>query len=435
MGQHIQTQTEWENEMAEKVLDYVKDALYLDFRYMSIALSALVPVSKMELTTMATDGSFVFFSREQMLRLFKKNDRYLNRLYLHTIFHCLFQHLWMRRQREPFLWNLACDIAVEYTIDSLKKDSTKRILSWIRQHTYEELEALQTGVSAAVIYRYLLGKRPEEWENLHQEFFADDHRFWPKEENLQVAPMETRSKWSKIARQTQMEKKKRGDAPQKGEQLFQSQIKNGKSRRTYRDFLQKFAIYREEMRLDSDEMDLIFYTYGLQHYGNLPLIEPMESREAKKIQDFVIVVDTSYSTSGDLVQSFLQETFEILSQRDSFFHRARLRIVQCDDNLQRVDVVENKEQLKILCDNFEVVGGGGTDFRPAFSYVDELRKQGEFENLCGLLYFTDGKGIYPKKKPDYKVAFLFLEDFEEEHVPAWAMRLKIEIEEMGYHEH
>mgnify|MGYP006982932810 FL=1 len=75
------------------------------------------------------------------------------------------------------------------------------------------------------------------------------------------------------------------------------------------------------------------------------------------------------------------------------------------------------------------VGGGGTDFRPAFSYIEELRRHGEFKNLGGLLYFTDGKGIYPEKKPDFKTAFLFLEDYDETAIPPWAMRLRLEPEE------
>jgi len=42
------------------------------------------------------------------------------------------------------------------------------------------------------------------------------------------------------------------------------------------------------------------------------------------------------------------------------------------------------------------------------------QRKGKFDCLCGLLYFTDGKGIYPKKKPDYPTAFLFLDEYEEE---------------------
>ena len=52
------------------------------------------------------------------------------------------------------------------------------------------------------------------------------------------------------------------------------------------------------------------------------------------------------------------------------------------------------------------------------------------KNLGGLLYFTDGKGIYPKKRPEYKTAFLFLGAYDETAVPPWAMRLQLEPEEL-----
>ena len=51
------------------------------------------------------------------------------------------------------------------------------------------------------------------------------------------------------------------------------------------------------------------------------------------------------------------------------------------------------------------------------------------EELAGMLYFTDGKGRYPAKRPDYRTAFLFLEDYDDAAVPPWAMRLLLEKEE------
>ena len=161
----------------------------------------------------------------------------------------------------------------------------------------------------------------------------------------------------------------------------------------------------------------------------MPLIEPLESRETKKIREFVIVIDTSYSTSGELVEQFLRETVDILMQSDSFFADSVVRIIQCDNQVRSDVVITKQEQLQPFLDRFQLIGGGGTDFRPAFAYVNELVEQGAFKNLTGLLYFTDGKGIYPKKRPDYKTAFLFLGDYDETAVPPWAMRLRLEPEE------
>ena len=96
------------------------------------------------------------------MRVFRNNPKYLDRAYLHTVLHCIFSHLWIRGNRDVRKWNLACDIAVEYTIDGMNKPCTRRILSWSRQKLYEELRAEKRGISAAVVYRYLYRKKPEE---------------------------------------------------------------------------------------------------------------------------------------------------------------------------------------------------------------------------------------------------------------------------------
>lgn len=61
------------------------------------------------------------------------------------------------------------------------------------------------------------------------------------------------------------------------------------------------------MHTSLDEFDYIYYTYGLELYKDTPLIEPLEYREDKKIRDFVVVIDTSGSVQGDMVQLFLQK--------------------------------------------------------------------------------------------------------------------------------
>ena len=64
------------------------------------------------------------------------------------------------------------------------------------------------------------------------------------------------------------------------------------------------------------------------------------------------------------------------------------------------------------------------DFRPVFAYVDEQIAKGEFENLKGLIYFTDGYGVYPDRMPDYDTIFVFLnEDEQKPKVPVWAIEV------------
>ncbi|MDD7113404.1 MAG: VWA-like domain-containing protein [Lachnospiraceae bacterium] len=427
---HITTQHEWENEMCIKILHLIQNELYLDFRYLDVALSALTFCENEQIRTQATDGICLFYSREQILRVYPKNPLFLNRAYLHSVFHCIFRHLWMRGQREPVIWNLACDITVEWIIDSFEKTTTKRALSLTRLQYYEHLKEEQIPVTAAAIYQDLLTiTDPDLQARLQFEFYTDDHRFWPTNPAASPSIAKAGQNWEKIGRRTQQEMEMHGQQDSEAVKAMQTEIKKGTSRRSYRDFLRKFTVLREELQCDYDEFDLNYYSYGLRLYQNMPLIEPLESREVMKISEFVIVIDTSYSTNGALVEKFLEETFQIIGQRDSFFHKSHIRILQCDNQVQSDIIIRSEEDITKLLANFSLIGGGGTDFRPAFAYVDQLLSEGAFHHLKGLLYFTDGKGIYPARRPSYETAFVFIGEEEEQQVPPWAMKINLNQED------
>ena len=431
---HAETQTEWEIRMFNKIVPYLRDELCIDFPYLERALSALIPEGKENVQAFATEGVHLYYPPAHYLRVFEENELFLRRAYLHTIFHCLYAHLWQRGKREEYRWNLACDIAVEYLIDGLQKKSTHRLLSWQRQQIYEKLQERHV-ISAAGIYELLAEAPPERLSVLAQEFYTDDHALWGMKSSQNSMPDQRRQgedaqkKWQKIARQVQFQKEKNDRTEDAAAAAMQAEVTAQRKRRNYRDFLMKFAAFQENMRCDMDTFDLNYYTYGLRIYGNLPLIEPLETREERRISEFVIVVDTSYSTSGELVRSFLQETLHILLEQNVYFTTAKVHLIQCDDTVQDDLVIQNPAQAEELLSHFEIKGGGNTDFRPAFTYVEQLRKNGELRNLGGLLYFTDGNGTYPAKKPDYPCAFLFLDAYNEDDVPAWAIKRKLDGED------
>ena len=378
------TQTEWENEMCIKILELIQNELYVDFRYLDVAVSALTLTPNDSLRSTATDGISFFFPPEQILRVFRSNPLFLNRAVLHSVFHCIFRHLWIRGSRDPDLWNLSCDIAVEWIIDSFEKKSVKRALSGIRTNIYNDFRQYKIPITAANIYRYLLpdiADNPDRLNQLMMEFFTDDHRFWPKKPSTSPSAVKAGQSWDKISRRMEQELNLRGDDSASGIDAMKTQIKEGKSRRSYKDFLRKFTVLKEELHCDYDEFDLNYYSYGLRLYKNMPLIEPLESREVTKISEFVIVIDTSYSTNGPLVQKFLEETFQIIQERDSFFHKSQIRIIQCDNQVHSDTIIKEQRDIPKLLHNFKLIGGGGTDFRPAFSYINKLLENGEFQNL------------------------------------------------------
>ena len=86
-----------------------------------------------------------------------------------------------------------------------------------------------------------------------------------------------------------------------------------RKRTDYREFLRRFRVLREEAAVDMDSFDYGFYNYGMQLYGNMPLIEENEYRISRKIEELAIVIDTSQSCQDTLVQEFLNETASICS--------------------------------------------------------------------------------------------------------------------------
>lgn len=199
----------------------------------------------------------------------------------------------------------------------------------------------------------------------------------------------------------------------------------------YESFLKKFAVRGEVMKTSEDEFDYIFYTYGMKLYRNIPLIEPLEYRDAKRIKEFVIAIDTSGSCSGELVQIFAKKTYNVLKSTDSFFSKVNIHILQCDSTVQHDEKITSQEEFDRYIKEMKIYGGGGTDFRPVFRYVDEMVKNHEFTNLKGIIYFTDGIGIFPEKKPEYETAFVFVNDeFKDPIVPPWAIKLVLQKEDI-----
>lgn len=197
-----------------------------------------------------------------------------------------------------------------------------------------------------------------------------------------------------------------------------------KSRYDYREFLKQFAFPREELELDTDSFDYIFYHLGMEIYGDMSLIEPLEYKEVNRLEELVIAIYTSGSCTKEVVQRFLEETYSIVSTRENFFKKMKVYLIQCDCFIQTVKVIHSEEEWKEYSRNIQIEGRSGTDFRPVFAYIQKLRDKKELQNLKALIYFTDGDGIYPREKPDYETAFVFLEKTDSMNlVPPWSLRL------------
>lgn len=432
-GQDMEEAAEKLKSLGVSILCAARDELYFSMRFLDVALSSFVYQMDSSVSPFGTDGAVMYFHPQQLGGLLRENRILVNRGYLHMVFHCIFRHMFKRTDDERY-WDLSCDIAAEHLIDGCDKRPVRWSRRLLRRETYRKLEAGGRVMNAERIFRELKAWELTEKElsRLEEEFRTDDHRYWENRGPERKKEPELSRKWQEINEkmETDLETFSKEASEENGSFLGQLRVEN-RERQDYREFLRKFSVLREEMGTDPDTFDYGFYSYGLTLYGNMPLIEPLETREVRRIADFVIVIDTSMSCSGTLVRRFLEETYSVLKQNDSYFRRENVHIIQCDEKVHSDVKITSEKELKKYMDQFELYGEGGTDFRPAFAYVDELLGRGEFDDLKGLIYFTDGYGIYPSRMPPYKTAFVFLEeDYRDADVPAWAIRLVLREDEL-----
>lgn len=443
------------NNLALDVLKLSRNTLLVNLRFLDMALSQFI-YHEVEDNTLLTDGKYLLYDPKHILRCYKSAKEIPVRDYLHIVMHCVFRHMFMDLTLNRVYWDLACDIAVENMITELNLKSVTAARER-QQVPYIDAIKKELGmVTAEKIYSYLRTTYPDpnKIAQIRGLFYADNHEIWymtgeekamayglpqsgdgnsqDEQSGQGSTSAAVAAAWQTISERMQVDLetfgKQRGINPGAMTQNLQTV---NREKYDYTAFLKKFAVMGEAIKINDDEFDYIFYTYGLQLYKKMPLIEPLEYKEIKAIKEFVIAIDTSGSTSGELVQKFVQKTYNILKSIESFFSKINLHIIQCDADIQEDKKITCQEDFDEYLKTMQIRGLGGTDFRPVFEYVETLRQNKEFTNLKGLIYFTDGYGAFPERKPDYDTAFVFVDDeYNNPDVPPWAIKLVLQKDEI-----
>lgn len=433
--------------VASEVLNFSRQRTLVNIRFLEPAIRMLTesPSKCMRNRSygMGTDGKNLYYNPEYVLRAYQKEKGFVSRMYLHLVVHGIFRHFFVNPQIEQRKWDLACDMATEYIIESWKLDFADISAGADEKRELDRIRKNVGLMNAEKIYRYLKKTKESEIDRLEKIFRRDDHSFWyPETKNrkdvIQVKSGQVNQNrevmfsnqkleelWKQAAKKIQVDletfmKSRSGET---GDFLVNLKLANRK-KQDYSAFLRKFTRLGERMKINDEEFDYNFYTYGMQLYGNMPLIEPLEYKDVRVVKTFVTVIDTSGSVEEEKLRRFLEKTYQILKSGQKSEDRVNFHLIQCDALVQKDVKITSEKELEQVMEDLTLYGRGGTDFRPAFEYIEELRKNGELTNLNGMLYFTDGMGVYPRKKPEYPVAFIYDSEVLDEipEVPAWAIR-------------
>ncbi|MGE4418272.1 MAG: VWA-like domain-containing protein [Sulfurimonas sp.] len=112
---------------------------------------------------------------------------------------------------------------------------------------------------------------------------------------------------------------------------------------------------------------------------------------SKRFQ-LVVAIDSSGSVDEKLLSEFLSELNFLMLTIPNF----QIDMFVCDDKIRTHKTFWGGDILEA-----DIKGGGGTDFRPVFEFVDR-----ELSDVKLLLYFSDLDGIFPHDEPNYEVKWI-----------------------------
>lgn len=144
--------------LGNKIWSAARDELYLGMRFLDVALSSFSYQMDANISPFGTDGIVLYFHPQQLGGLYRQNRIFVNRGYLHMVYHCIFRHMWKEypaeRKVNQRLWDLSCDIAAEHLIDGNYHRSVRCSRSLLRRETYRKLEAGGKTLHAERIFHF-----------------------------------------------------------------------------------------------------------------------------------------------------------------------------------------------------------------------------------------------------------------------------------------
>ncbi|MCH1980987.1 VWA-like domain-containing protein [Ruminococcus sp. OA3] len=409
--------------VASEILSIAQLRIFDQMPEMRLAIAGFTFQETADYEVTGTDGYTVYYSPTHVMTAFSQSEH--TELYLHMLLHCLYLHLEVPSDANPSFWNLSCDISAWFLSEKKFKicGETRRQL---HDNIYEQFPPEVSPALSLQVYEWLNRQSDhsfiDEWTEL---FKMDSHEYWYQSTctaGRRFRPLPNFSRGFSVP-----VRRRFGLNP--GSRLEELELWK-EAKYDYRSYLRRFTVTAEEIQTDLESFDYIPYLYGLFRYGNLPLVEPLEYTEAAKVEELVIAIDTSGSCRLSTIQQFLAETCRILTDHQNFFRHMNVHIIQCDSMIQEHIRIRSTDDWNRYIQKIKISGRGGTDFTPVFNLVQRLMEHGEFRNLKGLLYFTDGDGVYPQDKPPYETAFIFTDyRFLNYKIPDWAVRLCLNLSE------
>lgn len=354
------------NKEVEKKLTKAKIQLIINHPFFASIALGVTYRENSEIPTACTDGKSIEYNPHFFASLTMPE---LKAVIAHEVCHLAFYHHLRMGNRDIEMWNVACDFAVNLI---LKKSGFVIGSGWLYDEKFD-------GMSAEEIYSKIQdGKNKTSQSPVYGENPGScdgNGGNGGKTRNLGpggVRPMKVNSRADLSAAEADMKSrvvraamaaKQAGKLPAHLGHLVEK-------------LLEPVIDWKSELSAFLTSAAAEDYTWSKPSRRMLHRDIFMPSIYSKGKGDFVLMIDTSGSTFDPIIlQRLSSEVQAIVSEVGG-----HVRILHIDMSIQHVDEVDNHDEIDL-----NLRGGGGTDFRPGFEWLDQNN-----EDVSAVVYFTDG---------------------------------------------
>ena len=323
--------------------------------------------------TAATDGRN-FYYNSRFIDLLKPKE--VEFLFGHEVLHCVYDHFGRRGDRDPMLFNVANDYAVN---GDLKKHRVGEFITSVpclydskyegmsSEEIYDDLYENAEKINLSDLIDKLLDDHMDGEGNSDSDEDGDEKDGRGKKPKLSA---EERQKIRDEIKEAVMAAAAASD----GAGNLPAGVK-----RLIQDMTAPKLNWRELLRMQLESTIKSDYTWMRASRRGWHMDAVMPGQRPDELIDIAIGIDASGSIDERMLRDFLAETQGIMDQFQSY----RIHIFTFDTRVYNPQQY-NSDNLDTMCD-YEVSGGGGTDFDAIYNYLKEEQIEPK-----RLVVFTDG---------------------------------------------
>lgn len=323
--------------------------------------------------TAATDGRHLYYNTQFFNALSNKEIEFV---IAHEILHCVFDHLTRRDDRDPMLYNIAADYIVNNTLVRDRIGEIPKLVpcfqdfkydGWTSEEVYDELfkEAEEKGKEFLEQLGELLDEHVD-WEDDGEDAEGDD------QEGKSSRPRYSKEELRQIRDEIK-------EATLNAAQAAGAGNVPGAIQRMIKELTEPKMSWRELLRQQIQSTIKHDFSFQRPNRKSWHTGAVLPGQNFDETIDVAVALDVSGSIRDSMLRDFLSEVKGIMEEYKDY----RIKIWCFDTEVSGEDDFTADDGRDLL--DYEITGGGGTDFMANWNYMKEHDIQPK-----KFIMFTDG---------------------------------------------